>query len=203
METHQKDDFAMENSLSPAFVKIAYTSDYAPHEMTIPSVPLIAAVGEAPPYFDLRGAEIDVSADTAINDFVTLLSHLFLPTTHFDGYTIYSQPGVGDVPAPVWSAGLTQVGDSGSSAPAKAMQQTMTFRATDFTLYKLVLLDAPTALGLDRVPSLAASPAYTAVKNYVIAAATWIASRGGGRPQTFLQMSSTLNEKLRRSYKMN
>jgi hypothetical protein len=193
----------MENSLSPAFVKIDYTSAYAPHVMTIPSVPLIAAVGEAPPYFDLRGAEIDVNVDTAINDFVDLLAELFVGTTKFNSYTVYSQPGVGDIPVPVWSASLAQSGLAGSTAPAKAMQQTFTFRATDFTLYKLVLLDAPTPLGLDRVTSLASFPAYTAVKNYVVAPETWIASRGGGRPQTFLQISTTLNEKLRRSYKMN
>lgn len=193
----------MKNSLSPAFVKIEYTSVYAPHVMTVPAVPLIFPGEGLEPIFDLRGAEIDVLVSPAINNFVDVVKHMFLPTTKFNGFTVYSQPGVGDVPVPVWSESLSQVGDSGSPAPAKAFQQTWTFRATDFTLYKLVLLDAPTAMGLDRVTDLSPAPAYAAVRNYVVAAATWIASRGGGRPNTFLQLSSTENEKLRRSYKMN
>jgi len=40
------------------------------------------------------------------------------------------------------------------------------------------------------------------IRDYVTADATWIASRGGGRPNTFLQVSITLNEKLRRAYNM-
>lgn len=195
----------MENSLSPAFVKIESASPFAPHVMTIPSVPLIAAIGEAPPYFDLRGAEIDVNVDGAINDFVNLLKPLFFSSYHWSSYTVYSQPGVGDEPIPVWSGSLSQVGTSAEAGtvPAKAWQQTFTFRATDFTLFKLVLLDAPIGMGNERIVNLTPNVNYEALRAYVVAPETWIASRGGGRPQTFLQLASTLNEKLRRSYRMN
>jgi hypothetical protein len=194
----------MENSLSPAFVKIESSSPFAPHVMTIPSVPLIAAIGEAPPYFDLRGAEIDVNVDTAINDFVNKLKPLFFSTYKWSSYTVFSQPGVGDTPVPVWSAALSQIGTSAEagSVPAKAWQQTFTFRATDFTLFKLVLLDSPIAFGTDRQVNISGNVNYEALRAYVVAPETWIASRGGGRPQTFLQLASTLNEKLRRSYRM-
>lgn len=193
----------MQNSLSPAFVKINYTSQYAPHVMTVPSVPLIAAAGEdAPPYFDLRGAEIDVSVVTGVTDFVNIIKPMFPPGTTFTDYTVFSQPGVGDIPVPVWSAALGIAGTAGSAADKKAIQNTFTFRATDFSLFKLVLLDVPNDLGFDRRATLAGSAPHVAMSNYVTAQATWIASRGGGRPKTFLQYSSTLNEKLRRSYKM-
>jgi len=193
----------MENSLAPAFVRIESASAYAPHVMTIPSVPLIAAVGDAPPYFDLRGAEIDVNVDTAINDFVDLLRPLFKSTYHWSSYTVFEQAGVGDEPVPVWSAALTQVGTSAETREDKAWQQTFTFRATDFTLYKLVLLDSPPAYGSERQVNISTNVNYEALRAYIVANETWIASRGGGRPNTFLQLSSTLNEKLRRSYRMN
>jgi hypothetical protein len=193
----------MQNSLSPAFVKIDYTSVYAPHVMTVPSVPLIPAVGDAPPYFDLRGAEIDVNADTAIRDYVAVLADLALGTMVFNSYTIFSQPEVGDTPVPVWSAPLNVVGTNPSAAaPVKACQQTYSFRATDFTIFKVVLLDFPPMSGFDRTTA-PASVLQTNLIDYVTADETWIASRGGGRPNVFLQLATTLNEKLRRSYRMN
>lgn len=192
----------MENSLSPAFVKINYQSEYAPHSMTIPTVPLIAAVGDAPPYFDLRGAEIDYNADTGIRDFVNLLKAIWSPLTTFVDYTLYTQAGVGDTPVPVWSAPLTIVGTSGMALVHKAVQGTMSFRATDFTLSKLVFLDYQPGLGYDKQSSVAGSDALNAIKNYAVAPETWLASRGGGRPNTFLSLTTTLNEKLRRSYRM-
>lgn len=193
----------MENSLSPAFVKIESQSFYAPHTMTIPCVPIIPAVGDAAPFFDLRGLEIDVNVDTAINDFVDLLAVLVPSNYHWSSYTVFTQAGVGDTPVPVWSQSLAQVGSSPTTLDSKAVQRTLTFRATDFTLYKLVLLDFPVVGGWDRLVDLSGITPYNNVKNYVVAPETWIASRGGGRPNTFLQMSTTLNEKLRRSYRMN
>lgn len=192
----------MENSLSPAFVKINYLTEYAPHSQTIPSVPLIAAVGDAPPYFDLRGGAIDVNADTAIRDYIALAKALFTPATTFVDYTIYSQPGVGDAPLPVWSASLGIVGTSPFTNAHKAFQQTLSFRATDFTLFKLVFLDAIPASGNDKKTPPLADGAMQAIVDYAIADVTWMASRGGGRPNTCLSLTTTLNEKLRRSYRM-
>lgn len=192
----------MENSLSPAFVKINYQSIYAPHSMTIPSVPLIAAVGEAPPYFDLRGLEIDVNADTAIRDFVNVIKTQFPVSTNFVDYVLYSQPGVGDTPLPVWSASLNIAGAGVDGDTHKATQRTFSWRATDFTLFKLVMLDVGVAGNYDKTTSLTGDPAKIAIDDYVTANETWIASRGGGRPSTFLSFTETLNEKLRRSYRM-
>jgi len=193
----------MENSLSPAFVKINYESPYAPHTMTLPSVPLIAAIGDAPPFFDLRGAEIDVNVDTAIRDFCAILKLFYKPDVTLVDYTVFSQPGVGDTPVPVWSDSLGIAGTSASTLAEKAIQMTWSFRATDFTLFKLVMLDAPPDLGFNRVTALPGSSKWVDMRDYVVADATWIASRGGGRPNTFLQVATTLNEKLRRSYRMN
>jgi hypothetical protein len=172
--------------------------------MTLPCVPILPAVDSDGVLFDLRGAEIDVAADGAINDFVNLLKPLFFSTYHWSSYTIFTQDGAGGTPVPIQSKALTQVGTSAeaTSVPAKAWQQTMTFRADDFTLFKLVLLDSPIAFGTDRIVNVSGNVNYEALRAYCVAPETWLASRGGGRPNTFLQLSSTLNEKLRRSYRM-
>jgi hypothetical protein len=193
----------MENSLSPAFVKIEYTSRWAPHTMTIPSVPLNnMGVVDTAPNFDLRGAEIDVGVDGAINDFVDLLLPLFLPSTTFNSYTVYSQPGVGDIPAPVWSAAINKIGTSVKTTLDKAMEQIYTFRADDFGLYKLYLLDVPSEFNQDRVTSLGSRPAHQAIVTYITALETWFAARSGGRPAVFMQVTEKQNDKLRRSYRM-
>lgn len=193
----------MENDIGPYFVKINYQSEYAPHSQSIPCVPLNnVGVLDTPPNFDLRGAEIDVNADTAIRDYVTLAKALFTPATVFANYTIYSKPGVGDSPVPIYSADLNIVGTSPFENPHKAWQQTLSFRADDFTLFKLVFLDAIPASGADKKTGTLADGAMNAVKNYAKALETWMASRGGGRPATFLSLTTTLNEKLRRSYRM-
>jgi hypothetical protein len=193
----------MENSLSPAFIKINYTSAYAPHTMSIPTVPLNGVgVVLTPPNFDLRGAAVDVNADTAVNDWIGTIKELFLPSTRFDSYTLYTQAGAGDIPVPVWSAPLNIVGTSVKTTLAKAMEQIYTFRADDFTLYKLYLLDVPSEFNQDRETSFASRPAHQAVVDYITADVTWFASRGGGRPNVFLQVTEKQNDKLRRSYRM-
>lgn len=192
------------NSLSPAFVRIEYQTLYAPHTMTIPSVPLIDAIDpEEPPFFDLRGAAIDVQASDAVEDFVDVLKNMCTLGTSFQSYTIFKQPTPEDVPQPVYSAALTQVGVLDNDPLSKAMQQTFSFRATDFTIYKLVVLDQRPMMGTGRVVGTLGNLAYQAVVDYIKSDVTWFASRGGGRPATFLQLATTLNEKLRRSYRMN
>lgn len=193
----------MENDIGPAFVKINYLTEYAPHSQTIPCVPLNnVGVLDTPPNFDLRGGAIDVDADDAIKDYVNLAKALFTSATTFSDYTIYTKAGVGAVPVPVWSGSLGIVGTSPFANAHKAYQQTLSFRADDFTQFKLVYLDAIPASGNDKKTGTLADGAMEAVKNYAMANVTWMASRGGGRPATFLSLTTTLNEKLRRSYRM-
>lgn len=192
----------MENDIGPAFIKINYQSEYAPHSMTVPCVPLIIAAEGLEPTFDLRGAEIDVLVDPAVKAFVNLLKAVWSPLTTFINYTAYQKVGVGDSPQPVWSGDLNIVGTSGLGLVHKAVQGTMSFRATDFTLSKLVFLDYQPGLGYEKQSSVSGSDALNAIRAYAVAPETWLASRGGGRPNTFLSLTTTLNEKLRRSYRM-
>ena len=191
------------NSLSPAFVKINYTSAYGSHVMTQPSVPVESGVFAPTGWgFTLRGAELPIPVDDGVTDFVNIIKALFPSTVTFTDATVYSQPDPSDIPVPVASFALGIAGTAAASGWAKATQDTFTFRADDFTLYKLVLLDCVSFDQWDKVTDASVRTQFEDIRDYVTADATWIASRGGGRPNTFLQVSITLNEKLRRAYNM-
>jgi hypothetical protein len=192
------------NSIAPAFVKINYASEFAPHSMEIPCVPVIAAVGGGAPYtFDLRGLEIDVPVSTGVMDFINLVKIFFHSTVKFIDWTLYTLADP-DAPAlPVQTGSINVAGTNASDTWYKAVQRTHTWRTDAFGVYKLVLLDAISSNNFDKQTELVVDSALANLSNYVTADATWFAGRDGGRPDVFLQVSITLNEKLRRSYRMN
>ena len=192
------------NSLSPAFVKINYTSAYGSHVMTVPSVPIdLVAAGGDPVSFDLRGGALNVGVGGAVEDFVNLLAPLFPTSTTFVDFTAFRQPDPDDPPTPIFSAALNIAGTEAAGGWSKAVQGTLTFRADDFTLFKIVLLDCASGDSFDKIVVVTPGGDLEALRDYVVDPVTWIASRGGGRPDVFLQWSFTLNEKLRRAYGMN
>ena len=193
-----------ENSLSPAFVRIDSTSAYGPHSMTIPSVPVIAAVGGGSPYvFDLRGAAIDVPVAGAVEDFVDVIKTLFPASYTFLSWTLFTQADEDAKPLPVEAGNLNVAGTHAGTGWDKAVQYTITWRTDTFGIFKLVLLDAESGNVFDKVTNLTGETELSAINDYVTDDVTWIAGRDGGRPNTFLQVAKTLNEKLRRSYRMN
>jgi len=192
------------NSLYPAFVRIDYTSIYGPHSMTIPSVPVIAAVGGGAPYvFDLRGAAIDVPVSTSVEDFVDVIKPFFIASTIFNSYTLFTMADPEATPVPVQGGALNIAGTGGDTTWEKAVQWTITWRTDSFGIFKLVLLDAVSNNNFDKITDADSDVGLDPVNEYVTADVTWIAGRDGGRPDVFLQAAKTLNEKLRRSYRMN
>lgn len=194
----------MANSLSPAFVKINYSSAYGAHVMTVPSVALNpdnATPGNWD--FDLRGAALDVRAADAVNDFVNLLIPFFPTSVNFIDAQLYRQPTPSSFAEPVQGILLNKTGTASETGiiARKATQATWTYRATDNTIFKTVMLDCAIYTWEKRT-SLTGDALSIALRNYTIADVTWIASRGGGRPNIWLQTSHTLNEKLRRAYNM-
>jgi hypothetical protein len=193
-----------ENSLSPAFVRINYISQWGPHSMTIPSVPYTPpTIGAVTGLFVLRGAAVPTDAADAVTDFVNLIKPFFEATTTFLDYIIFTQADPDAAALPRFSDTLGIAGTGGSTTWDKAVQFTWTWRTDEFGLYKLVFLDCVSNNAFDKITNLTGLAAEEAVSDYVTADVTWIAGRDGGRPNTFLQIAKTLNEKLRRSYRMN
>lgn len=191
------------NSLSPAFLRINYSSVYGPHVMTVPTVPLVSGVYAPSGWaFDLRGAEISVEVSEAVADFVAVIRPFWTNQVNLIDYTVFNQPEIDDLPTPVYSALIGLAGSGGGGLGwDKAVERTFTYRGDDFTLSKLVFLDA-IADTFNRVVTWADASKGDVLRDYVTADATFLATRGGGRPNIQMQETTTLNEKLRRSYKM-
>ena len=192
------------NSLYPAFVRIDSESQFGPHSMTVPSVPVIAAVGGGAPYtFDLRGLSVDVNVKDAGEDFVDVLKPFFGPSYNFIGWTLFTMADPDATPVPVQSGSLAVAGTHAGGSWTKAVQATWTWRTDAFGIFKIVLLDGSSEDSFDKATSVTGYPIGDALSDYVTAPSTWVAGRDGGRPDVFLQVAYTLNEKLRRSYRMN
>ncbi len=171
--------------------------------MTLPSVPIAVGGGGAGiPNFTLRGAALPVQVPTAVQAFVNVLKPFFKATTTFQNFTAFVQDDPNGAPHPVYTDVLNIVGTDAAAGWGKATQRTWTFRTDSFGLFKLVMLDIVIS-DFDRISTFVPATVTGNLIAYVTADVSWLAGRDGGRPQTFLQIANTLNEKLRRSYHMN
>lgn len=193
----------MENSLSPAFVKIDYHSAFGSHTMTIPTKDWNASpsVGGAGAFDDYVGGTVD--ADAMINALVDLFLPFFKADTTFDVYTIYTQASPTDPAFPVASKAIGSVGTNATTTWSKAVQTTFSIRTDSFGQMKIVFLDAPSGGVFDKVSTFGASPEAVAVMAELADIANGWAGRDGGKPGVLTQIAYTLNEKLRREYNMN
>lgn len=191
----------MPASLFPAFVRVEYQSANAPHVMIIPTTQWNDPGDGTDGTFDdhLGGA---IAADTMVQALVDELAKFFTSGASFTSYTIYTLATTLADPQPRFTEQLTQVGVSISTSWQKAVQLTVTARTTLFQLAKLVLLDAASENTWDRITALPGSGNVFDLWAEWSATTNGWSARGGGRPAAFLQVSKTLNEKLRRQYHM-
>lgn len=193
-----------ENSLSPAFVRINYTSPYGSHTMTLPSVPYILPdIGHVNGQFDLRGGELSVDADDAVRDFVDVIKIMWTAGTTFQDYVIFTQEDEEAAPLPRFSMPLGIVGTHGGTSWSKAIQNTFTWRTEAFGVFKLVMLDSISSNQFDKQVGVPDATARKAISDYVTDDSSWLSGRDGAQPGTFLQQATTLNEALRKKYGMN
>jgi len=193
----------MQNSLYPAFVRINYHSVFGPHTMTIPTLPWDPSGGTpASGEFDVWDGS-PIEADVMINNLVDLLAPFFSADNIFDDYIIYTLENPEADADPRYSAALATLGTNGAPGWEKATQNTWSFRTTSFGAFKLVLLDSATADNFDRITDVTGiTPAVNLIAEITDVANGW-SGRDGTRPAQFSQIAVTLNEKLRRSYRMN
>jgi len=143
-----------------------------------------------------------VDADEMINDLIDLFVPFFPASNVWDNYVIFTYPTPEATPEPMASGTLGQIGTSATPGWTKAVQQTLTFRTDLFGVAKIVMLDADSQDSFDKtlvVPP--ASPLEALVNMFTDEDLGW-AGRDNGRPDTYLSATKTLNEKLRREYRM-
>lgn len=189
------------NSLYPASLRIDYQSAYGLHSMTMPTAK-IALDGGLYKFVKEDLTVIGV-VDTLVTAYVNVLKTFFPAGVTFIGYQAFTYATPTSSAVPFISAALGIVGTSsvGASQESKATQATYTWRTNEFGIFKLVMLDRVIA-SYEKVTN-PADAQVAGIHAIVAGADTWLRGRDGGLPQTFLQVAFTLNEKLRKSYRMN
>jgi hypothetical protein len=185
----------MPNSLNPAFFKLNYHSNAGPHTATVPT--LLWNVGNT---FDTWNAGT-VDEITMIEGYVDKLLPFFASDTEFDNWVTYLKPPDPADPQPVSSGSFTgKVGTASSPGWTTAVQGTFSIRTHLFGIYKIVMLDG--ASGNSFAPSSALGGAALDLFNYVSDKDNGFSGQDNGRPNVFIKFTKTLNEKLRRAYRL-
>lgn len=188
----------MPNSLSPSFVEIDYHSAFGFHKMTIPTLQYDNVNDE----FATWSAGV-VDSTEMIEDFVDTLLPFFPSTVTFDNYTIFNKATPAAVPTPERSAILTgKVGGVATPGWNKAVQFTVTIRTEGFGILKIVLLDIDSGNSFERQGSVSTPSDFTSMMTQLTANNHGWSGQDDTQPNVFLQCSRTLNEKLRKSYRM-
>jgi hypothetical protein len=195
----------MANSLFPGYVDVEYTSVYGPHAMRLPI--------RAEPDFDADPTLTQLemwdltprSLFDMVTDLVTALAAYYPATTDFQLYSVWTlaTPTSDPVFRQVSRFGVSPISGSGTSVGwDKATQLTHTFRTSGGGVSKLVALDAGSFNAWNKQTDPTGSADLLAViAEWTSGAAGW-AGRDGFQPTTFLQLTKTLNEELRKSYRM-
>lgn len=191
-------------SLSPAFFVLQYQTAYAIHTMTVPTLAWSGELGTngSGGYIAWNTDELD--AEDEINGFVDLIKTFFKSTTSFLDATIYTKADAEAPSLPRVSFALDQVGSSAATGWEKATQQTWSFRDTNFKPFKIVMLDTPLApSGFAKLTDFTGLTDVLALETYIEGGAHAFSSRQNGKPAHLYQIAYTMNEKLRREYRMN
>jgi hypothetical protein len=190
-------------TLAPAFIEVDYSSQFAPHVMTIPINEWLPPDPSGAGGYALDWNDNPVNVDDVMDLLLAALAELFYSATNFNGYTVWTKA---DSDAPnVFGTHVSKsvTGLAGATTGVeKAVQTTYTITDTLGHLFKLVLLDAP-PITFNRTVGLSA---LSADEQAVIALLTdednFFRSRQNGRPASFRARTATLNEALRRQYHM-
>lgn len=194
----------MPEAIGPTVVQIAYHSAYGPHTMDIPTRAwspgtILEPLGTVPRWSDDSALDLYLM----ISDYIELIAPFFPTTVLFDVATVFTQATPTSNLVPQVSATLVDLaGSNGVASWAKATQQTIAVRDTNAFLAKYVFLDFTSFNNFDAIRSLADQPDLEAIINFVTNDEKAFSSRAGFKPQTFLGAFRTLNEKLRKAYRM-
>jgi hypothetical protein len=189
----------MANSKAPAFVKVNYHSAYGVHVAVVPTLSWNAGADQGE--FATHSSGV-VDANDMITDLYTALAGILPTTSVFDNYVIYDQPDPDDLPVPVATNSLAITGLDASPGWNQAVQVTMTFRTSLFGVFKIVTLDAATNDSFAKTATLPGSGVLFDVFGLISDPANGWAGQDNGRPSTLISQTVTLNEKLRRAYRL-
>lgn len=189
------------NSLSPASAVIKYTSAFATHRMTLPTLAWIP-VGFSSPLGGYQAWDSSaVDADTMIDALIAKVKALVPPTTSFDEVTIYTQATPTSANIPRAGKQIAVVGTSASGQPSAAVSATFNMKTTANGNAKLVLLDVP--IGSNWFAPLLPADFTTVLTDVfdqlAVESNAW-AGRDDNRIDIFRSVTFDLNDKLQKQY---
>lgn len=189
------------NPLYPAYTQIEYHSAYGFHNMLIPNT--------APD--DVTGAPLDLTLqawDTSsrnwsdmVLDLITEIVPRFPAEAEFDRATLWTLDTPTSLPFYRGSFAIGAIGTAAVPGWSMATQETISMRDANGKLLKLVLLDFATGDDFGRYTNATTIGVNLIVGQLSLSSNAW-SSRQNGQPSTFLARTATLNEKLRREYRL-
>jgi hypothetical protein len=189
-------------SLSPAFVVVSYHSVEAPHKMTLPTLAWDQLGGTSGNGGYVAWDNSNRDADDMIKDFVTLLAEITPSTTTYDSYQIYTKASA-LAPNILRAEGPLAIAGTSGATYAPATQATFNLRTRGFHHAKIVLLDveAPADFA-PTFPSALSTDQGNVFANYALDSNAW-AGRDNEQIDSIQRITWTLNEALRRAYRLN
>lgn len=192
-----------ENGLFPAYVRYDYTSEYAPHTRTVPTLAWFfsSITGTMGSYLSHDADPID--AEAMIDALVVVMKEIDDPTTTYNLATVYTVDEATNRSIPRATKALTAVGTSAAGGVRKAVQATFNFRTAEINPFKLVFLDKPHGTGqFDKQPFSAFDADAIALVDELESTNNAWCGRDNSQIVACISATYTLNEALRKQYKM-
>ncbi len=186
----------------PSAVKLQYHSEFAPHTQLIPTLQWTAFpdVGGAGAFVSHNGGSVD--ADAMINALATVLAAFLPDTASFDSYIIYNHNVGTDALEPIRSKPMVKVGTETTPGWDQATQVTVNWRTSGFNIFKLVMLDIATNNFFGKTSALPTTGIIAGLDAIVTDPDNAWAGRDNAIPQSFISQTLTLNEALRKRYRL-
>ncbi len=181
----------------PSGVQLFYHSAYGVHVSTLPTLTYSPEDDSF-----LTWASGSVDSDTMINDLVATFLPLYPATVAYDSYRIFTQATEDDLPILRKAAVFEDVvGTEGTPGWTQAVQGTISALGVDGSKARLVFLDMASKNDFSLLTTLTGGVLPPIMAEWGNEDKGW-ATRQDSKPATFLEFSKTLNEKLRREYRL-
>lgn len=193
-----------ENLLFPTAGLIEYTGIVGTHFMTVPLTEWSPVSSGHPMGTCTAWDSTQKDVSDFFDEYTDLIKVFLDNTASILNATIYTYASPGAPGRPRETVTYTgKVGTGGTVIPAA--QQTISFKTSDFGTFRVVILDSVVTSAFQPKKALV-SPAddkEIALVNYIKDDANCIQGRDGFQVQTYRGITYTLNEKLRRSYRLD
>lgn len=190
-------------SLSPAFFRMFYSVANLIHVQTMPTRAWSAPSEGHPQGTFINWVDTQIDADDMIQAYAALLTQFFNDSGNLDSYVIFTQADAEADPLPRVQNTIDIPGVNASDSWFQAVQQTWSYRDTEFHKFKLVMLEVPTDDVFSKVTALPGPGAFADLDEFVTSENQSFSSRWGKRPSGFISITTTLNEKLRKERRLD